>query len=508
MKRLTSGLKATNQLVPGFGSLLFSYALLPLTVLAGFGLYLIVVHDHLLSFLAVLGSTTLVFLTGISCYRYLKSRTVLSAEYPDALVEPSPDWADGDQKIWQRLNGKIIELLEQRSDWADLQDYVLVIFSTAARCYDRKELSFTMPEMLKMTEEVSRRYRKVLLTHVPGIENTPVSLIKSVYDNSESINKAAAIGQHAFNVYRIFRLATPQGWISEMRGQIQALFFSGISNSLQYRLKQALLQDVAAVAIDLYSGRFRFSDEELHQAATATVVDPLRVCMVGQVSAGKSSVINALLHESKAEINILPATDGKTVYDCSLNGMKLLHLVDLPGLNGDANVESRILKEAKVAHVILWVLKANQPARALDTEFRKKLTAFYQQPENRSRKQPVIIALLSQVDRLTPVSHWQPPYDLAHDTSPKADMIRTAMAHNQQILQPDHIIPVSFSSERAQFNLAELEATLDACFHKGLQVQLNQQRQAAGAGFSITDQLGRLYQSGHSLFQLFKGYER
>ena len=504
MKRLTNGLKATNQLAPGFGSLLVSYALLPVMILAGFGLYLIIAYDYLLPFLTVLVATMVIFLTAITCYRWQKSRQVVATDVSDALVEPSPDWADGDQEVWKRLNAKIIDLLEQCSDWAALQDHVLVIFSAAAGYYDRKELSFTVPEMLKMTEEVSRRYRKVLLTHVPGIERTPVSLIKSVYDNSESINKAAAVGQHALNIYRLFRLTTPQGWISELRGQIQSIFFSGISDSLQYRLKQALLQDVVAVAIDLYSGRFRYSDEELPPTASATALEPLRICLIGQVSAGKSSVVNALLQESKADIDTLPSTDGKTVYDCSLSGMKLLHMVDLPGLNGDAKLENSIFEEAKAANVILWVLKANQPARALDSEFKKKLDAFYQQPENRSRKRPVIIALLTQVDKLAPLSQWQPPYDLERDTSPKADIIRTAMAHNQQILQPDHLIPVSFSTDRAQFNLARLEAALDDYFQQGVQVQLNQRR-LAGAGFSINDQLGRLYQSSHSLFQLFKG---
>lgn len=504
IKRLINSVKATDQLAPGFGYMLFSYALLPLTVLAGFGLYLIIAYDYLLPFLSVLVITMVIFMTGMAWYRYQQPKATTAAEYPEALVEPSSDWADGDQVIWKNLNSKIIELLEQRSDWADLQGHALIIFSETARYYDKKELSFTLPEMLKMTEEVSRRYRKVLLTHVPGIENTPVSLIKSVYDNSESISKAAVIGQQAFNVYRILRLATPQGWISELRGQIQTLFFSGLSDSLQHKLKQALLQDVAAVAIDLYSGRFRYSDEELAPAETANTLDPLRVCVIGQVSAGKSSVVNALLGESRAEIDILPATDGKTIYDCSLDDMELLQLVDLPGLDGNAKVEKTILEEAKMANVILWVLKANQPARALDSEFKKKLDAFYQKPENRSRKRPVIIALLTQVDKLKPVSEWQPPYDLDHETGAKADIIRTAMAHNQQILQPDRLIPVSFSTDREQFNLDELEAALDDYFQKGIQVQLNQRRLAAGAGFKITKQLGRIYQSGHSLFYLLK----
>ena len=362
-----------------------------------------------------------------------------------------------------------------------------------------------------MAEEISHRYRRVLLTHVPGIESVPTSFIKSVYDNSETIDKATTIGHHAFNIYRLFRLITPQGWVSECAARFRPPS-SGISDSLQFKLKKALLQDIAAVAIDLYSGRFQHSEEELaavrvdndDQQHRATALDPLRVCVIGQVSAGKSSVVNALLREARAEIDALPATDNKLFYDCSLEGMELLHLIDLPGLDGSARTEESILDEVKTANVVLWVLKANQPARALDTAFKNRLDDFYHQPENRSRKRPVIIGLLNQVDKLKPVAEWNPPYDLSIDDSAKANIIRDAMQHNQQLLNPDRLIPLSLSVDRPQYNIVELESAIDHYFQEGIQVQLNQRRLAAGDNFSLGKQLGRVYQSGRSLFQLIK----
>ena len=74
MKRLVNGLAAVNRLAPGFGSLLFSYAFLPVAVLSGFGLYLIVRYDYLLSFLIVLAISLLLFITTVTLYRYGKSK--------------------------------------------------------------------------------------------------------------------------------------------------------------------------------------------------------------------------------------------------------------------------------------------------------------------------------------------------------------------------------------------------------------------------------------------------
>ena len=63
------------------------------------------------------------------------------------------------------------------------------------------------------------------------------------------------------------------------------------------------------------------------------------------MGAGKSSVVNALLGGMRAEVSALPATDRGQVYECEVEGMPVLRLVDLPGLNGDPATEQRLFEE-------------------------------------------------------------------------------------------------------------------------------------------------------------------
>ncbi len=92
---------------------------------------------------------------------------------------------------------------------------------------------------------------------------------------------------------------------------------------MQYAAKQALLDEVAAVAIDLYSGRFSIEDgaakasdvSELDEQRFAPELEPVRIVLVEQTSSGKSSLINALKQELVAE-------SGCTAINGHFNGLQ------------------------------------------------------------------------------------------------------------------------------------------------------------------------------------------
>jgi uncharacterized protein len=65
--------------------------------------------------------------------------------------------------------------------------------------------------------------------------------------------------------------------------------------------------------------------------------------------------------------------------------MEMVHLVDLPGLDGNEKTTKNLLKEVTSCDLIIWVLKANQPARSLDCDFKQQLDAFYLATARRSR---------------------------------------------------------------------------------------------------------------------------
>ncbi|WP_068335762.1 GTPase family protein [Photobacterium jeanii] len=526
MKRTANSVKAASQLSRGVIPLLLAGVVLPIVTLGGFGLYAIVDLGYLLPFLVVLTVSALLVTLPIL---WLKRQHGLSddislnssdgdaqptASVTEGLVEPEQDWGEKDHQVWLAMNNTIAEQLAIDNEWGSLREHALTLVTQTAFAYrgkDQKELAFSVPELLKMTEEVSRRYRVLLKKHVPYVENISVSLLKKGFDNKEKMQAGLESANWVWNAYRVARMANPYtALISEVRSKVLGEVFDRVSNELQFKLKQALLQEVVSVAINLYSGRFKVDDDELGQShahdadqqTMAAPLEPLRVCLVGQVSAGKSSLVNHLTGELVAEVNALPSTDKVTVHQCQIEGLDTLHLIDLPGLDGNPLTEQLLLEHVANADLVLWVLKANQSARELDTAFKAKLDAYYQQAEHQSRKRAPIIGVLNQVDKLSPVSEWAPPYDLEMPQSRKGKTIQAAMNFNQNLLGFDQVLPLSVSENKANFNVAALAQLLDLHFAQGAQAQLNRRRFEAGKDVALSEQFKRVYQSGKSLFKI------
>lgn len=491
---------------------------IPILVVVGFGIVSIYREGYLLAFVLLI--TLLTFLAAVPLFflrRQVKQGIDTNDLSGDAWVQASQNWTPFDLQVWALLNTSIEEKLASNADWSMMRPYSLDLASIAAAQYhptrSRRELAFTLPEALRMTEEVSRRYRLLLMQHVPLVEKLNLSMVRMVYDHRDKQETV----QRVWNTYRIIRAFTPAGLIAEARGQLLDHVFTGLKDEVQAKLKQALLQEVASVVIDLYSGRFKVSDEGLSaskaakadQERLAVPLEPLRVCLIGQVSAGKSSIINALIGEMVAEVNQLPSTRTATVYQAKLeNDVDALHLVDLPGLDGQADNDNYLLEQMVQSDVVLWVLKANQPARALDSNFKAQWQAWLNDPKQRARRQPILLGVLNQIDRLTPQNDWQPPYDLQNPSSPKARNIRDALDYNQKLLNFASIIPLSVSEDKPAYNLAALETLLDDYYAKGMQVQLNRRRLEASDSFSVQEQFKRAYRLGTSLFNSVKAKQK
>jgi predicted GTPase len=152
--------------------------------------------------------------------------------------------------------------------------------------------------------------------------------------------------------------------------------------------------------------------------------------------------------------------------------------------------------------LVIWVLKANQPARLLDTQFKNKLDEFYADSKNRSRKQPTIIGVLNQVDGLKPLGEWDPPYDLENMTSEKAENINNALVHNRELLKLDCLVPLSVGDGKEQYNLTAIKSLIDQYFESAMQVQLNRRRIESGGKLNLADQAKCVYQTGKSLFKI------
>ncbi len=489
----------------------------------GFGLFLAIKYGYLLEMSIAIAVSTLLFTIPL----YISSRSSrnstnsdaetnttdetqtesLSHNIDDALVKASHEWSQAELSIWNDSKHYVRQQLVDDIEWGNLDQTGLQVLEFVAKKFSKKSLDFSIPEGLKLFEEVSRRYKVVVKEHIPGIEYLKVSYIKAGYEAydkygelGQKIFKAAIWGNHLKNLY-----LNPLKVISDLgREQATASMTKGVVDDMQYAAKQALLDEVAAVAIDLYSGRFSIEDEALKASDVSEVdekrfapeLEPVRIVLVGQTSSGKSSIVNALKEEMVAEVDVLPSTDSSTVYNAFVDDNDV-RVVDLQGLDGNAKTEAVMLKEMTQADVVLWVLKANQSARELDKQLKDKFDAFYEDPKNISRKQPIVITIVNQVDRLKPVEEWQPPYDLDNPTSAKAKIIVQALEYNQTLLKPDIALPLAIAPEKIQFGLEALKQTLIEHIADANNVQRNRQRlEAINRGTSVKGQLNKAMKAG------------
>ena len=509
MKRTRSGISVLSRLSRGIIPLLLALVIIPVLILAVIGIVSLVQQGYWLWFVILLAISSLVVALGyLALGRQQQAEKQALEALPGVDVKPSGQWSEFDHKVWLGLTGRIDDLLKIDSEWHAMRAHALQLVADTSGYYNPgkadKELSFTAPEFLLMVEEISHRYRQFLLSHVPFAENIRLRTLVRGYEQKEKIG----IAKQVYDIYRVFRAMTPAGLVAEARGQILGRIFDDVSVEAQCQLKRVLLQEVAAVAIDLYSGRFAARDNELaasrlsasDQTRFAADIEPLRIAVVGQISAGKSSLINAIAGSMVAEVNTLPTTDNIMIHRCEVEGIDLIHLVDLPGIDGRPATSKLLLEQIQNSDMVFWVLKANQPARLLDVELKQQLDAFYNNEKQRGRKKPLILALLNQVDRLQPLHEWQPPYNLEQPDSAKAEIMRAALDYNCQQLNPDEIMAVAVIDGQANYNIEQIADFLLHNYENGVNTQLNRRRMEHGS-VALNEQAKRLYRLAERAFR-------
>lgn len=513
MKKVKGLYRLLSDLSSGRWLIFAISAAFPILIMMGFGIVLSIKYGYLLALsIAITVSTLAVIIPLYVMNRaYDKTKPEVESESPpdinEDLVTAPNDWSQTELEIWNYSKAHTRERLKAGLDWGKLDAAGLEVLEIVAQKFGKKTLDFSVPEGLKLFEEVSRRYKLVVKENIPGIEYIKVSHMKAGY---AAYDKYGALGQkvitaaiwanHAKNLYFnplkvAFDLTKQQATSSMTKGFV---------DDMQLKAKQALLDEVAAVAIDLYSGRFSFEDEDLlvsnasvsDEEHAALALEPIRIVVVGQTGAGKSSIVNRLKDELAAEVDILPSTQTSTVYSALINETEV-RIVDLRGLDGKPNTEKEMLNEMTQADLVLWVLKANQSARDLDKQLNNKFGLFYADPKNVSSRKPLVIAVVNQVDKLKPLAEWQPPYDLENPSGAKANIIAQAVAYNQEILQSDITLALSIADNKEHLGVEALKQTLVGGITEANNVQRNRQRvEAMKRGVSLKDQLGRAVNVG------------
>lgn len=303
------------------------------------------------------------------------------------------------------------------------------------------------------------------------LENVPGSNLATIGDLAQlpKLAKLWDVGQGllfiASSITNPSRLLTYPLWRSTTRVTVE------LQNEVIRAFYQQYLSQIGYYLIEMYSGRLRGGSRiyrqqfghvagALHAAGgDASQLAKLHdsnttIAVMGQVKAGKSSLVNALVRGRVAATSILPETRQVQCYEFALpDSPNVLRVLDTPGYS-EADISKRQRVEtqsaAQVADIILLVMAANVPARQSDVQFVRELQQFYRVRPN--LRPPPIIGVLTHIDLLSPVREWTPPYDWRNPTELKEHSIAKAVGYARELFGED-------ISDYACVYTGELDAT-------------------------------------------------
>ncbi|EAR22598.1 GTPase family protein [Nitrococcus mobilis] len=457
---------------------------LPLLVLIPFGVLWLWEQGWLLAWL---GAAAGLALSGYGYAQWLR-RQIARAQFSkqvqaldEAPSEPDADWSPRELAAWEA-----VQALAAQVDKDIVADHRLMlatarrVLEQVARHYYPEERHpiwrFTVPEALLLTERVSARLRQVLLDHVPGSHMIRAGQLLRLWEFKPAAQRGAQVFRGVTLVYRLTRLVNP-GWalLAEARERLFAAALGDAGEYLRRKGAQIWVEEVGRAAIELYSGRLQVDAGQLCGAAgrepfgsgvtAAEPPGPLRLVVAGQTQAGKSSLVNALLGEIAAGVDVLSLTTACRGYELQREGVPEAVLIDTPGLEDEAGLE-QIVDRACDGDCLLWVVAVHRADRALD---RAALTAVRARfAANLQRIPPPLLVVASHVDRLSPAREWAPPYNVNEPVRPKAIAIRAALETIAIDLQVplDTVVPVRLDPPAALYNTELLWALLMQRFER------------------------------------------
>ncbi|OQW93017.1 MAG: hypothetical protein BWK79_13345, partial [Beggiatoa sp. IS2] len=258
-------------------------------------------------FLWWIGVGVLFSLGGWGWAYYLRCQSVTTlANIPD--IEANRNWSNKGEEAWRQVTA-IADIVRAEDYPLDDREKLFllgksVVESVANRYYpdsDNSVWEIPLPYVLRIIELVSADLRRNFVASIPG---SHIITINDIFRG----HRWTALANQYYNMYRV--LAIPVNPASSLLREIKDLLTKKILNAAADNIKLWLLQSfvkkVGYYAIELYSGTLvldeiafakyqtSYSAQDLSrtEAKTAqTDEEPLRILILGQVKAGKSTLI-------------------------------------------------------------------------------------------------------------------------------------------------------------------------------------------------------------------------
>ncbi len=470
--------------------------IVPLIILSVLGIFTLVGLGLFIPLLLI----SSIFLFSIALIFTLRRKKKAIAEEPVQDPMPREDWSSKDDRIWKLALERVNSGQLYKIEWSRMSNAMMDQLSFVALHYHGEgidaEYKTTFPELLLMIEICAREYRALVLGNVPFSQDIKLSHIKLLYDNKENIELGRKISLFAWRFIRAIK--DPVGSIAkELSSAANNSSLSGIADHMENNLKRMLLQEVIRVAIDLYSGRLRLSDEELgsYQSEMADAVEltnarPLTIAVIGQVNSGKSSLINSLAGKCISGADVIPCSDRVTRHRLKLREEIEVDLLDTPGIDGDQATSKILLDTSTNADLVLWLSQANQPAKALDAELIIKWKEYF--VAHTERRVPPLILVTTHNDLLARDEGWNPPYDLNDDDDPKVKIMLEAVKYTCESLGLDadySVVPICLAPDKDEYNLQTLLDCIIGISEEARASQLNRDRIEGVANQSVVEKV-------------------
>lgn len=471
---------------------------LPFVALAIFGVLWLFQSGWLIYALvcmAALGITGVVL--GFSIRRTKKEQSFIA-------TTADPEWAPMEGITWKEV--QIIAAKVQADPPRDLDGVHImadqVVQTVARHLHGKSDFAwarFTLPEILFAIEQAAQNLRQSVRNRIPGSESISVADVLVIYD---FYVRHRSMALFAWYSYRVFRgISNPlQALVQETNGLAQGAALNTASTVVQGWMARLFVEELGRSAINLYAGRYRFSESEAKQtiveaAPNPSASVPIRILIAGQVNAGKSSLTNALLGSVKSPVSELPTPGGVREFRIDSDAQLDLVILDSAGLSAsDTNLQS-VLDQCDTADLIVWVAQANNPARDLDAAALKRIRSRLN--SNPRLRPPSMMLVMTHIDKINPAKEWAPPYDLEQTENAKASNIRKALMHVAQALEFCDVpmIPIALRANVPAYNLDALWAAIGSLLNEAQLTALDRELKQGG-GFSLAKTFDQCREGG------------